>query len=148
MIDLFGRQVVGCSMRENMQTNAVTDVLRMAWFRRRAEPGLIFHSDRGTQYCSHEFQNELKRFEMKSSMSRKGNCWADLRFCHNAPTESLWGRLNVGSLYGRKFATRREVMDWINFDNHKRLHSTLGYVSPMTFEQRWTAAQQQDRQSA
>ena len=146
VIDLFSRQVVGWSMRENMQTNAVTDALRMAWFRRRAEPGLIFHSDRGSQYCSHEFQNELKRFEMKSSMSRKGNCW------DNAPTESLWGRLKVGRLYGRKFATRREamdeVMDWLNFYNHKRLHSTLGYVSPMTFEQRWTAAQQQDRQSA
>ncbi len=83
---------------------------------------------------------------MKSSMSRKGNCW------DNAPTESLWGRLKVGRLYGRKFATRREamdeVMDWINFYNHKRLHSTLGYVSPMTFEQRWTAAQQQDKKSA
>gem|GEM_PF-852230 len=98
------------------------------------------------QYCSHEFQCELKRFEMKSSMSRKGNCW------DNAPTESLWGRLKVGRLYGRKFATRREakdeVMDWLNFYNHKRLHSTLGYVSPMTFEQRWTAAQQQDTKSA
>ncbi len=129
-----------------MQTNAVTDALRMAWFRRRPEPGLIFHSDRGSQYCSHEFQSELKRFGMKSSMSRKGNCW------DNAPTESLWGRLKVGRLYGRRFATRREAMDevidWINFYNHKRLHSTLGYVSPMTFEQRWTAAQQKERKSA
>jgi len=83
---------------------------------------------------------------MKSSMSRKGNCW------DNAPTESLWGRLKVGRLYGRRFATRREAMDevidWLNFYNHKRLHSTLGYVSPMTFEQRWIAAQQQERKSA
>ena len=146
VIDLFSRQLVGWSMRDNMQTNAVTDALRMAWFRRRPEPGLIFHSDRGSQYCSHEFQSELKRFEMKSSMSRKGNCW------DNAPTESLWGRLKVGRLYGRRFATRRdamdEVIDWLNFYNHKRLHSTLGYVSPMTFEQRWTAARQQDRKSA
>jgi putative transposase len=146
VIDLFSRQVVGWSMRDNMQTNAVTDALRMAWFRRHPEPGLIFHSDRGSQYCSHEFQGVLKDYKMKSSMSGKGNCW------DNAPTESLWGRLKVGRLYGRKFATRRqamdEVIDWINFYNHKRLHSTLGYVSPMTFEQRWTAAQQQDRQSA
>ena len=129
-----------------MQTSAVTDALRMAWFRRRPEPGLIFHSDRGSQYCSHEFQGELKRFEMKSSMSRKGNCW------DNAPTESLWGRLKVGRLYGRRFATRRqamdEVIDWLNFYNHKRLHSTLDYVSPMKFEQRLTAAQQQDRKFA
>jgi putative transposase len=146
VIDLFSRQVVGWSMRENMQTSAVSDALRMAWFRRRPEPGLILHSDRGSQYCSQEFQGELKRFEMKSSMSRKGNCW------DNAPTEILWGRLRVGRLYGRRFATRREamdeVMDWLTFYNHKRLHSTLGYVSPMTFEQRWTAAQQQDRKSA
>ncbi len=128
-----------------MQTSAVTDALRMAWFRRRPAPSLIFHSDRGSQYCSHEFQQALEGYEMKSSMSRKGDCW------DNAPTESLWGRLKVGRLYGRRFATRREamdeVMDWLNFYNHKRLHSTLRYVSPMTFEQRWFAAQQQERKS-
>ncbi len=97
-------------------------------------------------YCSNDFQKALKGYKMKSSMSRKGDCW------DNAPTESLWGRLKVGRLYGRRFATRREamdeVMDWLAFYNHKRLHSTLGYVSPMTFEQRWIAAQQQDRKSA
>jgi len=146
VLDLFSRQVVGWSMRPHMQTSAVTDALRMAWFRRRPAPGLIFHSDRGSQYCSHEFQKALEGYEMKSSMSRKGDCW------DNAPTESLWGRLKVGRLYGRRFATRREamdeVMDWINFYNHTRLHSTLGYVSPMTFEQRWIAAQQQERKSA
>ena len=72
-------------------------------------------------------------------MSRKGNCW------DNAPTESLWGRLKVGRLYGQRFATRRqamdEVIDWLTFYNHRRLHSTLGYVSPMQFEKRWDAAQ-------
>ena len=146
VIDLFNRQVVGWSMKEHMQTSAVADALRMAWFRRRPAPGLIFHSDRGSQYFSHDFQDELKVFEMKSSMSRKGNCW------DNAPTESLWGRLKVGRLYGRRFATRREAMDevidWLTFYNYKRLHSTLGYLSPMAFEQRWIAAQQQDRKSA
>ena len=146
VMDLFSRQVVGWSMRDHMQASAVTDALRMAWFRRRPEAGLIFHSDRGSQYCSQECQSALTGYGMKPSMSRKGDCW------DNAPTESLWGRLKVGRLYGRRFATRREamdeVMDWINFYNHKRLHSTLGYVSPMTFEQRWIAAQQQDRKSA
>src|SRR5450759_5239478 len=126
----------------NMQPNAVTDALRMAWFRRRPPPGLIFHSDRGSQYCSHEFQSELKGFEMKSSMSCKGSWW-DI-----VPTKSLLGPLKVGRLYGRSVATRREAMDevidWLTFYNHKRLHSTLAYVSPMTFEQRRTAAQQQD----
>jgi transposase InsO family protein len=146
VIDLFSRQVVGWSMREHMQASLVIDALRMAWFRRRPGPGLIFHSDRGSQYCGRQFQETLKAYGMKSSMSRKGDCW------DNAPTESLWGRLKVGRLYGRRFARRRqamdEVMDWLNFYNHKRLHSTLGYMSPMTFEQRWIAAQQQDRRSA
>ena len=146
VIDLYSRQVVGWSMKEHMQASLVSDALRMAWFRRRPEPGLIFHSDRGSQYCSHEFQNALKEYGMKSSMSRKGDCW------DNAPTESLWGRLKVARLYGRKFVTRRdamdEVMDWLTFYNHRRLHSTLGYVSPMTFEQRWTAAQQQETKAA
>ena len=73
-------------------------------------------------------------------MSRKGNCW------DNAPTESLWSRLKMGRLYGQKFATCRdamdEVIDWLTFHNHSRLHSTLGYVRPMKFEKRWSAAQQ------
>ncbi len=146
VIDLFSRQVVGWSMQAHMQARLVTDALRMAWFRRRPAPGLIFHSDRGSQYCSHEFQSALAGYEMKSSMSRKGDCW------DNAPTESLWGRLKVARLYGRRFATRREAMDevidWLTFYNHRRLHSTLGYVSPMTFEQRWFAAQQQEMKSA
>lgn len=83
---------------------------------------------------------------MKSSMSRKGDCW------DNAPTESLWGHLKVARLHGRRFATRRaamdEVIDWLGFYNSTRLHQTLGYVSPMVFEQRWSAAQQQDMKTA
>ena len=74
VLDLFSRQVVGWSMREHMQSSAVTHALRMAGFRRRPAPGLIFHSDRGSQYCSHEFQKALEGYEMKSSMSRKGDC--------------------------------------------------------------------------
>ena len=73
-----------------MQTSLVTDALRMAWFSRQPEPGLIFHSDRGSQYCSHDFQAALKGYRMVSSMSRKGNCW------DNARTVSLWGSLKVG----------------------------------------------------
>jgi len=139
VIDLFSRQVVGWSLKPHMQTGLVKDAITMAWFRRKPEPGLIFHSDRGSQYCSDEFQEALKAWGMRSSMSRKGNCW------DNAPTESFWGRLKAASVHGRKFATRvqasQAVMDWIAFYNHTRLHSTLGYVSPMTFEQRWYAAQ-------
>jgi transposase InsO family protein len=139
VIDLFSRQVVGWSMQPHMQTGLVKDALTMAWFRRRPDAGLIFHSDRGSQYCSHDFQDAMRGWQMRSSMSRKGNCW------DNAPTESFWGRLKTASLYGKKFATRREAMDaaldWMAFYNHRRLHSTLGYLSPMQYEQRWYEAQ-------
>jgi len=139
ILDLHSRQVVGWSMQPHMQTSLITDALRMAWFRRQPAPGLILHSDRGSQYCSREFRGLLSGYGMRSSMSRKGDCW------DNAPTESLWGRLKVGRLYGRKFATRRQAMDeviaWLTFYNHRRLHSSLGYVSPMQFEQSWHAAQ-------
>ena len=72
-------------------------------------------------------------------MSRKANCW------DNAPIESLWGSLKVGRLYGMRFETHRqamdEVIDWLNYYNHRRLHSTLNYISPMQFEQNWLVAQ-------
>ena len=112
----------------------------MAWFRRQPAAGVIFHSVRGSQYCSADFQKALTECGMRSSMSRKGNCW------DNAPTESLWGSLKVGRLYGRRFETRRaamdEIVDWLGFYNHRRIHSSLGYVSPMQFEQAWHAAHQ------
>jgi transposase InsO family protein len=140
VIDLFSRQVVGWSMKPHMKTELVGDALRMAWFRRQPAPGLIFHSDRGSQYCSHEFQGALTGYAMRSSMSRKGDCW------DNAVTESLWGSLKVARLHGQRFKTRRdamdEVIDWLSFYNHRRLHSTLGYVSPMQFERAWLAAQE------
>ena len=78
---------------------------------------------------------------MRSSMSRKGNCW------DNSPSESFWSRLKSACVHGRKFATRRQCMDavlnWMAFYNHARLHSSLGYVSPMQFEQRWYEAQRE-----
>jgi putative transposase len=126
-------------MQSQMQSRLVKDALKIAWFRRQPESGLIFHSDRGSQYCGHEFQGMLAGHKMRSSMSRKGNCW-DI-----APTESLLGRLKVVWLYGQRFATRRqamdEVIDWLTFYHHRRLHSTLGFVSPMQFKKRWDAAQ-------
>ncbi len=141
MIDLFSRQIVGWSMQPRMKKELVIDALRMAWFRRHPAPGLIFHSDRGSQYCSDEFQAALAAYGMRCSMSRKGDCW------DNAPSESLWGSLKVARLHGRRFATRRaaidEVIDWMGFYNHRRLHSTLDYISPMQFEQRWRADQEQ-----
>ena len=139
VLDLHSRQVVGWSLQAHMQTSLVKDALLMACFRRRPAAGLIFHSDRGSQYCSQDFQDTLTAWGICSSMSRKGNCW------DNAPTESLWGRLKTACVHGQRFATREQarqaIMDWIAFYNHTRLHSALGYLSPMQFEQRWLAAQ-------
>jgi len=87
-----------------------------------------------------EFQQALKGYKMRSSMSRKGDCW------DNAVNESLRGSLKVARLHGRRFETRREAMDevidWLTFYNHRRLHSTQGYVSPMQFERAWLGAQE------
>lgn len=134
VIDLFSRQVVGFSMGERMTRALVIDALRMAWFRRRPAPGMIFHSDRGSQYASEDFQRHLAAFGMKGSMSRKGDCW------DNAVTETLFGSLKVERLHDMRLATRRrakdEIMDWLTFYNGKRLHSTLGYMSPMAFEKK------------
>jgi transposase InsO family protein len=122
-----------------MQTTLVKDALAMAWCRRHPEPCLIFHSYRGSQYCSNEFQDALQDWGMRSSMSRKGNCR------DNAPTESFWGRLKTASVHGHKLSTRvqakQAVMDWMAFYNQRRPHSALGYLSPMQSEQRWYEAQ-------
>ena len=138
VLNLFSCQVVGRSMQSHMQSSLVTDALRTAWFRRAPEANVTFHSDGGSQYCGHEFQSALAGYKAKSSMSRKGDCW------DNAPTES-WSRLKVACLYGGKFETCRramdEVVDGMRFYNHRRIHSTLGYVSPMQFEKSWHAAQ-------
>jgi transposase InsO family protein len=92
------------------------------------------------EFATDKFQAALAAYGMRSSMSRKGDCW------DNAPTESLWGSLKVARLHGKRFATRRaamdEVIDWMGFYNHRRLHSTLAYLSPMQFEQRWRADQE------
>ncbi|CAM5564489.1 Putative transposase OS=Eoetvoesiella caeni OX=645616 GN=DFR37_1491 PE=4 SV=1 [Eoetvoesiella caeni] len=139
VIDLFNRQIVGWSIKPHMQTSLVKDALTMAYMRRQPAPGLIFHSDRGTQYCSREFQQTLSTWQIRSSMSRKGDCW------DNAPIESFWARLKLASLEGKKFSTHQAasaaVMDWITFYNHGRLHSALGYLSPMQYQQQWLASQ-------
>ena len=140
MIDLFSRQVVGFAILPHMRSELVVSALRTGWFRRRPAQGLIVHTDRGSQYCGEAFQDALKAYGMVSSMSRKGDCW------DNAPTESLWARMKVARVHGVKFATHQqainEVMDWLHFYNQKRLHSTLGYVSPMQFEAAWHADQE------
>lgn len=142
VLDLFSRRIVGWSMGARVSRHLVIDALTMAWFRRRPEAGLMFHSDRGSQYASHEFQRTLKRFAMIGSMSRKGNCW------DNAVTETLFGSMKVERLHCVRFRTREnaknEVLDWMMFYNRRRMHSTLGYISPMAFEENWDRARLAD----
>ena len=141
VIDLFSRQVVGWSLREDMTRDIVIDALRMAWFKRHPSKtaGLMFHSDRGSQYASNDFRDALKEYGITASMSRRGDCW------DNACSETLFGSLKVERLYGQKFDTRRqakdEIIDRLLWYNRTRLHSTLAYVSPMKFEQDWLANQ-------
>ena len=141
VIDLFNRQVVGWSLREDMARDIVVDAVRMACLERhpKNDSGLIFHSDRGSQYASEDFRNVLAEYAITASMSRRGNCW------DNACSETLFGSLKVERLYGQRFVTRRQAKDetiaWLLWYNQTRLHSTLAYVSPMRFEQDWLAAQ-------
>jgi putative transposase len=140
VLDLFNREVVGWSIKPRMTAEIVIDALTMAWFRRRPAPGLIHHSDRGSQYASHAFQDKLAEYGMVCSMSRKGNCW------DNAPTESFFNSLKNERVHGTRYETRAEaVADLFTyievFNNRSRRHSTLGYKSPTQFLHDWITTQ-------
>jgi len=136
VLDLFSRQVVGWSLNNRMSRQLIINALRMAIWRRQPLSGLIFHSDRGTQYCSNDFQKMLKNHGMISSMSRKGNCW------DNAVAESFFGSLKTERVFFSSYQTReeakRDIVDYIEmFYNSYRRHSYLGYISPKEFEELW-----------
>jgi putative transposase len=142
VIDLFSRKVVGWSMRPDMHRSLVIDALEMGLFQRRPGKGeLLFHSDRGSQYASEDFRRTLEQYGIRPSMSRKGNCW------DNAVTETLFGSLKVERLHGERFVTLRqardEVITWLLWYNQRRMHSTLNYLSPTEFENRWANADSQ-----
>jgi putative transposase len=147
VIDLFNREVVGWSIKPRMCADLVIDALTMAWLRRRPAPGLIHHSDRGSQYASHAFQKRLAHYGMICSMSRKGNCW------DNAPTESFFNSLKNERVHGQRYRTRAQakadVFSYIEpFYNRRRRHSTLGSRSPLQFMRDWMAAQNQAKPTA
>ncbi|QMI46935.1 MULTISPECIES: IS3 family transposase [Burkholderia] len=141
VLDLFNREVVGWSIKPRMTAGLVTDALTMAWFRRRPAPGALCHSDRGSQYASHEFQRKLSAYGMRCSMSRKGSCW------DNAPTESFFNSLKNERVHATRYRTHQDakadLFEYIEvFYNRTRRHSSLGFVSPERYLQDWINAQQ------
>jgi len=147
VLDLFNREVVGWSLKPRMRADIVIDALTMAMFRRKPAPGLIHHSDRGSQYASGAFQARLKEYGMICSMSRKGNCW------DNAPTESFFNSFKNERVHGTQYETRAEAIadafDYIEpFYNRRRRHSTLGYASPQQFLNDWIKRQHEHELAA
>ncbi len=133
ILDLYSRKVVGWSLAERMTSSLVCDALDAAVRLRRPAPGLVFHSDRGSQYASRVFRRRLWRCRMRQSMSRKGNCW------DNAVAESFFATVKKELVRNHAFETRAhargEVFEYIEvFYNRRRAHSLLGYETPNGFE--------------
>jgi putative transposase len=132
--DLFTKKIVGWAMEDNMRTELTSKALWMAVKQERPKPGLIHHSDRGSQYASLEYRHELVQFGIRASMSRRGNCY------DNAPMESFWASLKKEQVHHQHYKTRAEaradIFDYIEtFYNTIRRHSALGNLSPMDFTQ-------------
>lgn len=134
--DLYSGELVGYAMSERMTKNLVIQALMCAVEAKRPVAGLIHHSDRGSQYCAHEYRRLVEQFGMVASMSRKGNCY------DNAPIESFWGTLKNELAYHRHYATRQQAKDEVTeyielFYNRQRTQARLGYVSPAVFTQQF-----------
>ena len=132
--DLYSRKIVGWSMSERIDSRLVVDALQMAVHRELPESGLVTHSDRGVQYASEHYQTLLKHNGITCSMSRKGNCW------DNAPMESFFATLKKELVHRERYQTRSQarhsLFEYIEtFYNRVRRHSTIGYLSPVNFEQ-------------
>ena len=139
--DLFAGEIVGRAFGERMTTDLIVGALAQAVATRRPSRDLIHHSDRGSQYCSDEYQGWLRSCGLRVSMSRKGNCY------DNAPVESFWGTLKNELVHHRRYQTRaeaaREIMEYIDlFYNRERRQARLGYVSPAAFTQQFMRQQQ------
>ncbi|MFI4939587.1 MAG: IS3 family transposase [Burkholderiales bacterium] len=135
--DVFTCELVGYAMGQRMTQGLTAQALWRAVRNKRPQPGLIHHSDRGSQYCAHDYQKLVKQLGMQASMSRKGNCY------DNAPMESFWGSLKNELVYHHHYATRADaqaaIQEYIeSFYNRQRRHSRLGNVPPALFAENFS----------
>lgn len=133
IIDLYSRAVIGWSLQDSMTKELVCDALLMALWRRGFPKGVIVHSDRGSQYCSDAYQQLIKRYGLRCSMSRKGNCW------DNAVAESFFHTLKIELIYQTNYQTKEEtkqnIFQYLEvYYNRKRRHSSIDYQTPYEFE--------------
>jgi len=133
MPDVFSRRVVGFAMSDQITRRLALDALCKALAHRHGVVDLIHHSDRGSQYASHDYRRALEEAGIPCSMSRRGDCW------DNAVAESFFGTLKAEFVHRTEFATRKVAMAAIaeyieSFYNPRRRHSSLGYVRPLVFE--------------
>ena len=134
--DLFSGELVGYALNERMTKDLVIQALFRAVRNQKPKPGLILHSDRGSQYCAHDYQKVLVQFDMRPSMSRKGDCW------DNSPMESFWGTLKNELVHHRQYSTRyqakQEITEYIEiFYNRQRKQARLGFLSLVAFTKQY-----------
>ena len=134
VMDRWSRRIVGLAMAEHMETTLIQQALQQALHQRRPARGCLHHSDRGSQYASADYRRLLAAHGLEASMSRAGNCY------DNAAMESFWGKLKTELVYRQTFATRQEarlaIFEYVEvYYNRVRLHSALGFQSPVDFEQ-------------
>jgi putative transposase len=134
VMDLCGQPLIGLSMSNRMTRELVINALDNAYKHAAKPKGVLIHSDRGSQYCSYDYQAYLKSHGFICSMSRKGDCW------DNAPMEAFWGKMKTEWLAGRKFKTLAEakaaVFEYVEiFYNRQRIHQSNGYLTPEAYYQ-------------
>ena len=139
IIDLYSRAIIGWSIQPTMSRQLVCDALMMALARRGFPRQVLCHSDRGSQYCSDDYQKTLKAYGLICSMSRKANCW------DNAVAESFFNSLKTELIYSNRYATRdvakQSIFHYIEtYYNRIRRHSTIGSIAPMVFENQYKMA--------
>ena len=154
MLDLFTREIKGLAVDSHRRTSLVTNALRMAEFRagitpKRGARGLIFHSDKGSQYASAELRAHLQNNGYQQSMSGVGNCQSTQH--RNAPMESFWHSLKVEETHGRGFETREEARRCVfayieGFYNTTRMHSSLNWMSPREFQKQFDKTLRAEKQ--